>query len=142
MPDLDQARAPARLRLICLLAGMALIGLAGSSAQAESGDGQASPNGAAAMAPNEAPASASTVSNDPATGSLGSNDPGAGSTVSNEPAAEMASPPQKLLCMWRNKGVTGFCDVAAETPVGTSCSCRSIIEHKAKKFSGKVIVSR
>jgi hypothetical protein len=107
-----------------------LVGVSGGIAQAGSGEGQAAPG-----------ESASTVSNDPAAGAAGSIEPEAGSTASHEPAAQ-TPPPQKLLCMWRNKGVTGFCDVAPETPVGTSCACRSVIEHRAKKFTGKVIVSR
>jgi hypothetical protein len=124
-----------------LVGAVLLIGALGEAAQAGSGEGQAAPNAAAAGAPNEAPAAgAAAGANDPATtGSIDSAGPEAGTTGSTEPAQP---PPQKLLCMWRNKGVTGFCDVAPETPVGTSCSCKSIIEHKAKKFSGKVIVSR
>ena len=118
MPDLRQTRSRSRLRLGWLLAAAILLGVAGAPAQAENGEGQASPNEGAASAPN-----------DPAA---------AGPTAANEPAAE----PQKLLCMWRNKGVTGFCAVEPETPVGASCACREIIEHKARKFSGKVIVSR
>jgi hypothetical protein len=58
--------------------------------------------------------------------------------VASEPATEN----KKLLCMWRNKGVTGFCDVGPEAQVGSACSCKAVIEHKARKFTGKVIVSR
>jgi hypothetical protein len=116
MPDLHQTPSRSRLSLGWLLAGAILIGLAGAQALAENGEGQASPNEA-------------TASNEP---------DAAGPTVSNEPAAEV----QKLLCMWRNQGVTGFCAVEPETPVGASCACREIIEHKARKFSGKVIVAK
>jgi hypothetical protein len=95
------------------LAGAILIVAAGPPAQAENGEGQALPEEAAPSPPNE---------------------PAAGPTASTET--------HKLLCMWRNKGVTGFCAVEPETAVGASCACRSIIEHKARKFSGKVIVAR
>ena len=116
MPDLHQTGTRSRLRLGWLLAGAILIVVAGT-AQAESGEGRASPDGAAPTA---------------------LNGPIAEPAGANEPAAEA----QKLLCMWRNKGVTGFCAVEPATPVGASCACREIIEHKARKFSGKVIVPR
>ena len=117
MPDLHQPRSCSTPRLGWLLAGAILIVAAGPPAQAENGEGQALPEEAAPSPPNE---------------------PAAGPTASTEPATET----HKLLCMWRNKGVTGFCAVEPETPVGASCACRSIIEHKARKFSGKVIVAR
>jgi hypothetical protein len=95
------------------LAGAILIVVAGAPAQADNGEGQALPEEAVPSAAG-------------------------GPAASNEPAAKA----QKLLCMWRNKGVTGFCEVEPNTQVGASCACKSIIEHKARKFSGKVIVSR
>jgi hypothetical protein len=118
MPDLRQTGSRSKLRLGWGLAGAILIVVAGGPAQAENGESQASPNEAVPSAVN-----------DPAAG---------GPKASNEPAAKT----QKLLCMWRNKGVTGFCEVEPDTQVGASCACRSTIEHKARKFSGKVIVSR
>lgn len=72
---------------------------------------------------------------------------GAGSAqpAESEPAASTEPPPAKpqaVHCMWTNKGVTGFCAVGAEAKVGAACACSTIIEHKSRKFPGKVVVVR
>jgi hypothetical protein len=118
MPDLHQAPSRARL-VLALLAGAILIGVAGGYAQAENGQEQAAAGATEASVSGQPGGEAET-------------------SVANEPIAEA----QKLLCMWRNKGVTGFCDVEPEAAAGTSCACRAVIEHRARKFTGKVIVSR
>jgi len=79
-----------------------------------------------------------------ACGSAQAGGEGAAPPSESEPAAatEPSAKQQAVHCMWRNKGVTGFCAVGAGTMVGAACACTTIIEHKTHKFPGKVVVIR
>ncbi len=57
-------------------------------------------------------------------------------------SAEAPAKKQAVHCMWQDKGVTGFCAVGAGTKLGAACACTTIIEHKTRKFPGKVVVMR
>jgi hypothetical protein len=46
------------------------------------------------------------------------------------------------LCMWREKGVVGYCPVGPATPIGSPCECTQTIEHAVTTHRGTVIAQQ